>query len=303
MCARIEKKGGVFMHSNIYEFLCEKIDNIPHILALCGAEKRYTNENASDFEKIRELCHLLVKFSGSSIYRDINCAVSEVLGENVDITQALPEDLWKMFWGERGNRKTITPVLCLKTTYDDKLTNAIDISRATGFVMPDRYHVGLAREKLNCGQELFDSEKNMLIVQQLREGAQNCINSWRPLVIRADCSFRITRRAIQYLKTCNLLPETLVLVSLDRLDVDAQMALGYDGISLGVLVDKCDEGFAFAMQSIARTYPIGNFVWVLKNDDFNNFCNISGLLLKEWQAENTTPENCTLKFEEICKFY
>lgn len=291
------------MHSNIYEYLCEKLDNIPRILALCGADRRYTGKNASDFEKFRELCRTLVSFSGSSFYGDVNCAVSELLRECIDITQSNPEDLWKRFYGERGERETITPVLACKTAYADKLATAIDISQATDFIMPDKYHVGLAREKLVDGCDLCENEKNMLSIQELREGAQECIKFSRPLVIRADCPAKTTLHALGYLKTCNLLTGTLVLVSPERLDTEISEVLEFDEISLGVLVDKCDESFAFLLPSLAQTLPVGNVVWTLKKEGGNDFCAVSDKLLRKWQIENKAPQNCELKFEEICKFY
>lgn len=291
------------MHSNIYEYLCGKIDNIPHILALCGADKRYIHENASDFEKFRELCHSLVRLSGSSMYRAINCAVSEIFGEDIDITQASSDDLWKRFYGERENEESITPVLTFRTAYTDNLTSVIDISRATDFVMPDRYHVGLARERLACGQTLSDSEKNMLIIQALRESAQQSIKSFCPIVVRADCSAQITCRALQYLKNCNLLTETLILVNRDQLDPEAEKLFEFDEILLGMIVEKCDENFAFSMQAIARTASVGNLIWIVKKEDFSDFCSMTNKLLQKWQADRIAPQNCTLKFEEICKFY
>ncbi len=303
MCDKIEQKGGVFVHSNIYEYLCGKIDNIPRILVLCDADRRYTGKNASDFEKFRELCRTLVSFSGSSFYRDVNYAVSEFFGESIDITQNNPDDLWKRFYGESDDGDALEPVLSIKTVYADKLTSVINISQATGFVIPDKYHVGLAREKCVDGFDLSDGERNMLIMQELREGAQKCINSSQPLVVHADCSAQITLRALGYLKTCNLLRETLVLVSPDRLYTEISEGLEFDEISLGVLADKWDEAVAFSMQSLAQTVPFGNLTWVLKKENITDFSAVSDSLLKKWQSENIAPQNCMLKIEEICKFY
>ena len=291
------------MHSNIYEYLCDRLEDMPHILLLCGADRRYTNENSSDFEKFRELCLSLVKLSGSSIYRDVNLAVSELFGENIDITQKYPEQLWKRFYGECEDMEVITPVLTLKTAYADKFTSLVDISQATEFIVPDKYHVGLAREKLANGQKLTGSEKNMLIIQELREAAQSCINSSYPLVIRADCPTEITLRVIHYLKTCNLLTDILVLVSLNRLDAKLSELFDTDRISLGVFVDKCDESLAVSMQHLSRIYSVGNIVWILENDNPNDFYNTADLLLEVWKAEYISSENCLLNFREICKFY
>ncbi len=291
------------MYSNVYEYLCGKIDNIPQILSLGGADRRYTGKNASDFERFRELCSSLVKFTGSSFYEDINYAASELFGEKIDITQTNPETLWKRFYGERGERKAIAPVLACKIAYADKLATAIDISQATDFIVPDKYHVGLAREKCLGGCDLSGGERNMMIMQELREGAQNCIYSSHPLIVRADCSTEIICRALGYLKTCNMLTETLILVSLDRLDAEMMGILELDKISLGILVDKCDESFVFSMQSYARSFPIGNVIWALKKENFVCFCDIMEHLIKKWQKESMAPQNCELKFEEICKFY
>ncbi len=303
MCVKIEQKGGVFVHSNIYEYLCDRLDNIPRILALCGADRRYTGKNSSDFEKFRELCRTHVSFSGSSFYRDINYAVSELFGESIDITQSSPEDLWKRFYGERADGEVIKPVLTVKMACSDNFASVVNISQATDFVVPDKYHVGLIREKLLGGGELCESEKNMLTIQELREGAQECIKSSRPLVIIADCSAQITLRALGYLRTCDLLTETLVLVSSDRLDKEISEALEFDKISLGVLMDKWDESIAFSMQSLAQTFPVGNLVWTMKKECAADFDAEQEWLLKKWQAENTAPQNCALKIEEICKFY
>ncbi len=291
------------MHSNIYEYLCDKLDNIPHILALCGADRRYTCENASDYEKFRELCRSLVSFSGSGIYRDVNLAVSELFGESINITQSSPESLWKGFYGECGDGEVLEPVLSVKTACADNLAAVIDISQATDFIMPDKYHAGLAREKLLGGAELCEDEKNMLHIQELREGAQECIKTFNPLVIRADCSAQTTLRALEYLKTCNLLTETLVLISIDRLDQAAAKMLEFDEITLGVLLEKCDQEITPAIKSLARILPVGKIAWILKKDDFNVFDNALTGLLEIWRAEGIAPQDCALNFEDICKFY
>ena len=286
------------MQSNIYEYLCDRLDNIPRILELCGADRRYINENASDFEKFRELCITLVRFSGSSIYRDINSAVSEIFGEDIDITQSHPEHLWKRFYGEVENGEFVIPVLTVKTICADKLTNVIDISQATNFVMPDKYHVGLAREKLACGQDLSESEKNMLIIQDLRERGQTCISTLCPLILRADCSTEITRRALGYLKNCNLLNDALMIVSLERLCTDMAEVLEFDKISLGVMIEKCDERTDSSVKSLAQIFPVGNIIWVLKKEKFGEFCSVLEKLVKQWQAERIAPEKRLLKFEK-----
>ncbi len=291
------------MHSNIYEYLCDRLDNMPRILSLCETDRRCACENASDYEKFRELCYSLVRLSGSSIYRDINCAVSEIFGEEIDITQTHPDDLWTRFYGEREERESITPVLTVRTADANKLTSIIDISRATDFVMPDKYHSGLAREKLIEGSKLSDREENMLIIQELREGAQKSINSSCPIVVRASCSATITCRAIQYLQACNLLTEALIMVNCDQLDFGVEKLIEFDKISIGMLVEKCDEGFAFSMQAIACTAPIGKLIWIVEKENFADFRSVSVKLLQKWKADSIAPQNCALKFEEICKFY
>ncbi len=303
MCVKIVQKGGVFVHSNIYEYLCDRLEDIPRILEICGADRRYIGKNSSDYERFRELCRTLVSFSGSGFYKDVNRAVSELLGESIDISRNSPADLWKRFYGERDDVRAPDPVLTVKIAYADKFRGVVNISKATALVVPDKYHVALAREKLADGYKLSESEENMLLIQELREEAQKCVGSSRRLVIIADCPSQITLGAFRYLKACNLLPEALVLVSIDRMAPEMISILDSDEISLGILLEMQDENAKRSMGSCPEHFPVGNVIWTTKMESAAAFDGSLRHLLEKWQAENTAPQNCALKIEEICKFY
>lgn len=289
------------MQRNIYEYLCDRVSNIPHILSLCGADKKYICENASDFEKFRELCRTLVSFSGSSIYKDINCAVSELFGENIDISQSNAESLWKEFYGERGSGEAPTPILTI-SFFDIDLLNAVNISKASGFVKPDKYHASLAREKARSGQDVSEAEKNMLIVQELREGAEQCVKTSRPLVIRADCPVQITYQALGYLRDCKFLPNTFILTELSGIMADTVRLLEFENVTLGAAVSSVDESIKSSMRSLAQILPVGGVVWALDKDSFDAFCTAARELLDGWKSNNTAPQKCVLKFEKNSNF-
>ncbi len=290
------------MQSNIYEYLSDKFEYMSHILSLCGADKKYIGKNASDFEKFRELCRTLVSFSGSSLYRDINLCVSELFGESVDITQSDAESLWKRFYGDCESVEITQPDLVIKMIDMDAFANFVDISEASNFVRPDRYHASLARERAHNGQDVCESEKNLLIMQELRETAEQCVKTVQPLVILADCSAEIIYQALRYLSDCNLLPNTLILTNISGITVQIARLLEFENISLCAAVTSCDESFTSSMRSIAQTLPVGGVMWALKGENFAVFCSATHELLEEWRANNTAPKECVLKFEKISNF-
>lgn len=286
------------MQGNIYEYLCGRVNSIPHILSLCGADKKYICENASDFEKFRELCHALVSFSGSSIYRDISCALSELFGEAVNISQSNAESLWKRFYGECEREEASIPILTIRLI-DIESTRVINISEMSDFVKPDKYHVSLAREKARNGQSVSRAEKNILIMQELREGAEQCIKASQPFLVRADCSALITYRALGYLKDCNMLPNTLILTELSEITAETARLLEYENITLGISIASVDGSTKDLMRSLSQILPVGRVVWAFGKECLDEFCATACELLEEWRANNTAPEKCVLKFEKM----
>lgn len=291
------------MQSNIYEYILDRFPCLPEVLRLCGADKKYIGKNASDFEKFRELCRVLVRFSGSDLYKDINLCVSELFGEKIDVAQSAPQDLWKKFYNHGESIEITEPHLEIHLTDIKVLTNTVNIRGVSGFVRPDKYHVSLAREKMQRGQSVYEDEKNMLIMQELRETAEQCIKASKPLVILADCPIKITYLALEYLNDCKLLPKTLILTDISGVEVGAAGLLEFEEVSLGVVISNCDERSKDLIRSLAAILPVGNILWALKKEDFDKLAVIIQELSDEWQRNSVATEKYVLKFEEICIFY
>ena len=137
--------------TNIYEYLLQRHPYLPSILAVCGADEKYVRENASDFEKFRELCKIIVKLSGNDLYREISNSVFECFGEKFYLSRDISESLWRAYYGDGKIAQGESQTLNIRVVEEKILSRAISLGGMREFVKPDVYHVNLAREIIERG--------------------------------------------------------------------------------------------------------------------------------------------------------
>ena len=291
--------------SNIYEYLLQRHPYLPSILAVCGADKKYTGECASDFEKFRELCRVIVKLSGNKLFREINASVSELFGEEIQLSEGSCEFLWRKYCGEGKIAESVPPILKIRAVDTQILTAAVNLSGVNEFVKPDIYHVGLAREKRGNGVILSSRDSDMLKIQELREQAEKCKKDAETLLLDArGCNTDILCKAVHYLNFCGLLPKTAVIFDLNSICTDTLFALSaHEEISFCVYLDGEARTIDEQAEQLARELLIGVLYVCVPKDKTNEFQRAVQNRMCMWRNDGRAHADCLLEFERTETFY
>lgn len=239
--------------TNVYEYLEEKCrGGILELFSLCGIDTKVC-DGASDYDKFYNIYRHMGAFVGNDAYGEINAVLSDYFGRKIDLCTCNPEQTWRAFY-ENGLVETVekkTEINIFTPNYD-VLHDAIDIRGVTEFISPNPYHVGLARSKILQNIDIGQDEKNMLIIQSVREGVRESSVK----IIATPRQVDIITRLTDYLKrTMKVKSVFAIFDGMAPAGDDYRKVLGA-GIVSGVILHG--ENLKSEIESIANAVPIGN---------------------------------------------
>ncbi len=258
---------------NIYEYLKEHFDLAREIAG-------------SDFEKFAYICRTLADLSGNQLYFDVHKQLEEYFGERVEISANRAEYLWRRFNGEDVTVSDgCSELLNVRYLCADELENVIKISDITQFVSPDVYHVSLARARSESGEDLSVDEKNMLMIQRIRDTAGESVLQGKPLILDMRCGgAEVFLSVYGYLSHSKLLPKILLIC-----DISEGTRLLYKGVDICVFGDG-------NVQKIAENMPVGRTV--LLTESASKLEGELKALLSVWQQNARAPRKVVLAMQK-----
>lgn len=282
---------------NIYESLVQICPSIHMYLKLYGENAARIRSTASDYERFSELCRLMPKMCGNPFYREINVAAQGMLGRT--LCEGRVENHWRSFNGD-----TVTEYACdapaLNLCVYNSLEADVMISGVSEFIKPNPYSVENLRACAARG-EIDEIGKCVLQIQTVREVAQACVKSGRPMKLRASkTELSVICQILEYLESSGLLPSTLVCV--DCADLSQPELADRLYASRMVRLCLCAENefdLSAGLGRLSECMPIGCACFMLPKSRMEGFVSLLQTLSHTWCARGLAPKGLEIAIKDF----